>query len=132
MRRETWDIDLMKFIASRERTPFAWGTHDCTLFAADCAHAMTGVDLAAKYRGYNDAAGAARIIQGAGSLRQLVTENVGAGVSPRLARRGDWVLVEQDGREALAVCLGASLIAAGSSGLVQLPVSAGVTAWRVD
>src|SRR4051812_1466291 len=122
MRSETWDTDLMKFIASRERTPFQWGVHDCTLFAVDCAHAMTGIDHAANYRGYSDEAGAADIIRQAGSLRQLVPDNMGPEIPVKMARRGDWVLIEQGGREALAVCLGVVAVAAGPDRLTRRPM----------
>lgn len=132
MRIENWPLALAAFIESRKDTPFAWGAHDCTLFAADAALAITGVDPAASYRGdYDSEIGAARIIVAAGGFRALVTQNMGAEINPKMAQRGDWVLVEQDGAEALAVCMGVSMVAAGQSGLVTRPMSAAITAWRV-
>lgn len=131
-RRDTWDLDLMVFIKSREKTPFQWGVHDCVLFACDCAHAMTGIDLAEKYRGYSTEEGAAEIIGKAGSLRELVTLNIGSEISPTLARRGDFVLIEQGGNPALSVCIGQCVIAAGKNGLVVRPMKEAISAWRID
>ena len=133
MRKTTWDTDLMNFVASRGKTPFEWGAHDCTLFAADCAQVITGTDPAAKYRGtYKDEAGATAIIKPAGSLRQLVTSNIGPEIPPKLVQRGDWVMIYQGGQEALAVCLGLVAVAAGQGGLVFRPITDAVTAWRIN
>jgi hypothetical protein len=131
MRSETWDIDLMAFIKSREKTSFEWGIHDCVLFACDCARAMTGADLAAKYRGYSTEEGAGAIIKEAGGLRSLVTANIGPEISPKMAKRGDWVMMEQDGGPAVAVCVGVMAIAAGKKGLVMRRMTDAAAAWRI-
>lgn len=133
MRQQTWDVDLMAFIESRRKTLFRWGVHDCTMFAADCALAMTSMDPARLYRGsYSTQRGASRIIGRFGSLRGLVNANMGPEIPILMARRGDWVMIQQDGREALGVCIGAKIVAAGVNGLVQLPLAEGITAWRVE
>lgn len=133
MKKENWDILLADFIESRRQTPFQWGVHDCTLFAVDAALAMTGIDLASDYRGtYNSEIGASRIIAKAGgTLRALVNQH-GQEVPSRMAQRGDWVLIKQDGSEALAVCVGVKLVAAGPNGLVQHPMSKAIAAWRIN
>jgi hypothetical protein len=133
MRKETWDIDLMDFIKSREKTTFCWGVQDCVLFAADCAQSMTGIDLADKYRGYTTEMGAALIMGRAGSLQKLVNLNIGPEISPKLARRGDWVLIEQNGVQTLAVCLGKKAMGVKKEkGLAMVPMSDAITAWRID
>ena len=132
MRYDTWPEALFEFVASRQNTPFAWGSHDCVLFAVDCAHAMTGVDYAAPYRGYDSEFGAGRILVEYGGLRQLATANMGPEIPPTLARRGDWCLIMQDGREALSVCMGLFLLAAGPTGLTLRPTCDAITAWRIE
>jgi hypothetical protein len=133
MRLENWPTLLAAFIESRKDTAFQWGVHDCTLFAADSAMAMTGVDLAAAYRGtYEDIASAEQIIAAAGGFRELVEQNMGAGINPKLAQRGDWVLVETITGPALAVCMGINMIAAGPAGLVSIPMTEAITAWRIE
>ena len=49
-------------IAERRLMPFARGTNDCCMFAADAVLAMTGRDLAADWRGtYSDDRGALHV-----------------------------------------------------------------------
>ncbi|MEN6375556.1 MAG: hypothetical protein ABFD75_12380 [Smithella sp.] len=133
MRADTWDVDLMNFIKSRRKTPFQWGAHDCTLFAVDCAKVMTGIDLAEKYRGYTTETGAALIIGRAGSLKDLINETLSAfEISPKMARRGDWILFDNEGAEAVGVCIGTMFIAAGMDGLIMREMSDAITAWRID
>jgi hypothetical protein len=132
VRNQNWDILLAEFITSRHDTPFEWGVHDCTLFAVDAGIEIMGVDLAADYRGrYSDESGAARIIAEAGSLRALVGRHA-AEINPKMAQRGDWVMVEQCGADALAVCIGTRYIAAGVRGLACGPMSDAVAAWRIE
>lgn len=132
MRLDGWDTLLFQHIKSRAKMPFAWGEHDCVMFAVGCAQAMTGVDLAESYRGYETQLQAARIIQDAGGFRELVTLNVGPEISPKLARRGDWVMISQGDSLALAVCIGSDAIAPGKDKLVSVPMSEAIAAWRID
>ena len=53
-RFETWDVDLQEFFLGRVNTPFTWSTNDCCSFASDSILAMTGVDVAAWFRGKMD------------------------------------------------------------------------------
>jgi len=46
-----WRPRLVSFVNSVRARPFAYGTHDCALFAAGAVEAMTGVDLAKDWRG---------------------------------------------------------------------------------
>jgi len=118
---------------SRSLTPFSWGGHDCTLFAADCVLALTGTDPAAAYRdNYSSEAGAVAIIAAAGSLRALVTAAMGMEINPKLAQRGDVVLIEAAGKEALGICVGVNLVAATTVGYRSLPMKRAVAAWRVN
>lgn len=57
MKLDQWEIPLENYIDSNQLTPFAYGTFDCCLFAANCVLAETGVDIATEYRGlYTDEA----------------------------------------------------------------------------
>jgi hypothetical protein len=46
-----WRSALFAAIEAHRRCPLDYGTHDCALLAADSVLAMTGVDLAARFRG---------------------------------------------------------------------------------
>ncbi len=62
-----WRARLDDYLDSIEGRPFAWGELDCALFAADAVQAITGVDLAADFRGkYSDQAGAEAAVKSAG------------------------------------------------------------------
>lgn len=121
-----------KLCAERRAMPFAWGSHDCCLWAADVVQALTGQDFAAPYRGtYEDATGAARLIKRLGGLREIACAALGDAIGPRLASVGDVVLISHGGRELLAVCNGMEAIAPGPDGLVAVGMDAALAAWRV-
>ena len=50
-RLEDWPERLAAFVEARRAMPFRWGQNDCALFAADAVAAVTGVDLAERWRG---------------------------------------------------------------------------------
>ena len=133
MRCEGWEKKLADVIKQRRFATFVWGQHDCCLFAADCALAITGTDWAADFRGqYDSAAGAAKQIAKRGGFEAMITGLLGDPLaSVTTAQRGDVVMVDQDGHPALAVCCGATVVAAGISGLVFRPLTDGLLAWRV-
>lgn len=92
MKRVTdWRARLSAVHEERRRAPHQYGEHDCGLFAADCILAMTGVDLAASFRGrYRDAAGAERLLAAAGyaDLCDLAAAYLEE-IPPAMARMGD-------------------------------------------
>jgi hypothetical protein len=110
--------------------PFAWGGHDCCLFASDAVQALTGHDPAADLRGYRTEREALRIIQAQGGLRAIAQARAGAEVPVLAAQVGDVGLLPLDGRDTLAVCGGAHWLAPGALGLAALPLDAAVAAWR--
>jgi hypothetical protein len=130
-RPQAWRARLDALVHARLREPFAWGVHDCCLFAADAVHAQTGDDPAAKWRGtYSDAQGAARLVQKLGGLA-AIAGLVGDRIPPLTASVGDVGLVHADGRELLAVCMGPNWLCPTAQGLGALPLDAAQMAWRV-
>jgi hypothetical protein len=122
-----------KFLREREMMPFAWGTNDCCIFAADAILANTGVDIADDFRGkYSTQLGAFKTIR-----------EVTGGISPAdaaahcaakhglielkhplNAKRGDLVLIEKAGALIAGVIHlnGYHVISVSDTGLVRLPV----------
>jgi hypothetical protein len=131
MRLADWQLRLAEFVKARAPMPFVWGENDCCLFVADAIEAMTGADPAAPVRGYDSALGAHRLIEGAGGLRELVSQLLGEPVSPLMAGVGDAVLLDNEGRELLAICNGTSAIGPSESGLAVLSMEAARVAWKV-
>lgn len=67
MRRADWKPRLASYLAQVVRREFVPGVHDCALFAAGAVDAMTGVDIAAPFRGrYRTLRGGTRILRNAG------------------------------------------------------------------
>lgn len=131
MRRRDWEGRFAAFVAERRGVPFAWGSNDCCLFAADAVLAITGTDHAGVLRVHTSALEAARLVAQRGGLRQIATDALGSAVAPAMATVGDVVLVVNGGRELLAVCNGGTAIAPGERGMVALGMEAALAAWKV-
>ena len=120
---------LETFLLERRFAPFEWGRNDCCLFVADAVEAMHGVDFAANLRGYRTRFGAARRLAKAGGLAKLVDEML-APISASLTRRGDVVMFNAEGGDALGLCVGRKFAAAGPSGVTFFDMSYVTRAWR--
>jgi len=131
-RLPTWQTRFALLCIDRRVRAFEWGHHDCCLWAADAVHALTGQDFAADLRGtYATAAEASRVLKKLGGVRGIATEALGDSVAPAFATVGDIVLMEQDGRELLAVCNGLEALCAGYAGLAPAGMEQAIAAWKV-
>lgn len=136
MRREDWPERLSACIEAARQQPFAWGSHDCALFAASCVAAITGADPVPQARGaYTDAAGARRWLKGL-TLAGAMNARYGPPIKPSFARRGDIALVlnERDRHwpKCLGVVLGTHVAVPGPQGLQFVTLAAAEIAWRID
>ena len=147
VRIDNWPSLLEQELQARFARPFVWGENDCCIFAASLVEAMTGVDLAAKWRGrYTKALGAGRFLKKEGGLEGLMQKLAAKHAMEALpsvlyARRGDVVLMdvpttvatngESAGGPALGICVGARVAAAGENGVVFVPLEQARRAWRV-
>ena len=126
---------LRTLLLARRLAPFAWGSRDCALWAADVVQAVTGVDVAADLRGrYATARGALLVIRQAGGLQGLAAARL-AGPAPLQALAdGDVVLLQPHAatqhRGALAVHCRGQIVAQGADGLVFAPRNLAAQAWR--
>jgi len=135
-----------EFLLARAARPFVWGENDCALFCADGIEAMTGVDIAAEFRGkYHDEASALALIKtvtGGATIADAAAYCAkGAGLAewkwPLFAQRGDLVIVVDAGRETarsisgLVHLSGRHVVAVGELGLKRLPIEAIERAWHV-
>lgn len=139
-RLKDWPSRFDAVLRAARRQPFAWGVHDCCLWAADAVLACTGADPAAAVRGtYADALAAWRLVEQFGGM-QAIGAAAGPEISPRLAAAGDVGLAtmaqgdqtdEQAAREALVVHSGQVWLAAATQGLKIVPAAAVAYAWKV-
>jgi hypothetical protein len=139
-RAHDWESKLDDFVARSQRLKFAWGIHDCCLFACDAVLAMTGTDLAADFRGkYDSALGAARMLKAYGGTVEMLAEEIADKfcifeVPVLYAQRGDVVLLpsNNDGPALGIVSLdGWNCLGAGLEGLTRTPLNQCLKAWRI-
>jgi hypothetical protein len=136
--------ELHQFIVDCTPTKFAWGSHDCALMAADAILEMTGVDIAADFRGlYSDEAGAKAAIEKVTGVKNGTVEDAAAycaakhGLAelthPLMAQRGDLVVLEDAGRVIAGIVhlSGKHIAAAGEAGLKRMDIMKIKRAWRV-
>jgi hypothetical protein len=138
MRVKHWEQKFAEQIKAAQVKPFEWGTFDCCMFAADAVLALTGVDLAADFRGkYSDEAGAQAFIATYGDLAALVSAKTAdkdmAEINLKFAQRGDLVLVNNADRQTLGlVGLDSRFVLCTTKlGLVSIPMSHWLRGWKV-
>lgn len=127
------DDRLRALLADRRARPFAWGVHDCCLFAADAIEALLCIDPAAPLRStYATERQARRVLGSMGGLQGVATRVLGAPLrAPLLACTGDVGLVRDGARELLGVCTGEHWTVPAARGLGLLPMGNARFAWRV-
>lgn len=130
------------FLIARAKAAFAWGVNDCALFAADGILAMTGVDIAADFRGeYSDEAGAFAAIQriaggatvGDAAAYCAAKHGLAELAHPLKAQRGDLVVFPNAGNliAGLVHLNGSRLVSVTDKGLWYFDIRDTVRAWRV-
>lgn len=132
-----WDRRMAAEIERQHSMPFAYGTHDCCIFAADVVRAMTGFDPADGIRAtYSSAAEAARILRRAGGMREFVSTMLDCNPSPQgAARRGDVCMMGKTDdflTHQLGICIGDSVLVAAHTCLCQRELSSAICCWRID
>lgn len=100
-RHDLWRARFEAVIDDVKARPFDWSSHECVIgLCANTIQAITGVDLAAEYRGkFHDALSAARVMKGAGfsnlgDLAASFLEEYEGG--PAQAKIGDIVAIPDD------------------------------------
>lgn len=132
------------FLLDRARTPFIWGQHDCALFAADGVQAITGVDIAADFRGkYSDESSALEAIKTIAGGETVADAAAWCAAKhgleewkhPLCAQRGDLVVYRDPATEQIVSGLvhinGRHIVAAGVNGLMKISISNVLRAWHV-
>lgn len=119
-------------ITSFDATPFAWGTHDCFTFAADCVLAMTGEDKMGKHRGaYKTELGANKKLKRLGGVAAAVSTQLGEPIAPQFAQRGDVVCFPALMGDTVGVCLGGVIASPTLTGVGYTPMAQAAQAWRI-
>ena len=128
-----WPERLAELVEARRHMHFAWGTHDCGLWAADAVLACTGRDPAADLRGRYTTEAEAEALMGGdglyGLIRRMEEARGTALCPPHLAQRGDTALVMLGNQAIMGVVLGDRVAVPGTDGLVFLPLAAARPPW---
>lgn len=142
-RREDWEQRLAHFILGRLNAPFAWGEHDCCLFACDAIQEMYDVDIAAEFRGrYHTPIGAYDLLKTAtngGGVAELAEQTAKYWKLEEMkpvhhARRADLALIQELADfPALGIVDfdGRNVLSAGEKGLTRTPLRQALRAWRL-
>ena len=132
MRREDWVEQLFRVIDEHQSAEFVYGAHDCVLFAARAADAMTDGDFEQQMRDiYQDERSAVRALAARGGLEGAVRSMLGEPVALAYLQRGDVVLFENAGRDMLGIWDGRVILGPAERGLDRAPLSHARLAWRV-
>lgn len=139
MRVERWEARLAAALEAARDQPFAWGTHDCCIWASGVRDELTGCDDTALFRGrYTTEIGALRRLRKLGwqSIEEAATALMG---QPRanifMAQRGDIALIDDPAGgalEALGVVMGkVALFLRRDRGLEPIVLRACRLVWAV-
>lgn len=133
---------LGAYLHAHEQDKFVWGENDCSLFAANCVQALTGVDIASDFRGrYTDQTSAFALIKeitGGTSVADAAAycaekHGLTEWKFPLQAQRGDLVVVK-NGENVIAGVVDSSgkfVAAMGDSTIVRIPLRQIQRAWKV-
>jgi hypothetical protein len=136
-----WPTRLDQFLYSHSGIDFEYGRWDCCLFVADAIVAMTGADVAERFRGtYGSRKEALRAVKqytGQASIKavaETLFRKHGMREVPVLcAQRGDAVLVSRGKDHSLGLIAlnGKEIVAVSKDSLLRWPLDRAVRAWRV-
>lgn len=129
MRHEDWPIRMEQAISRHEGKAFRYGRFDCVIFCADVIEDMTG-EYPHSFV-YSNKAEAEAIFAEYGSLGSIVS-TLFESIPPKMAKRGDLVMVEQDGGS-LGICIGSRVVLpARPEGLARVGLDEAIAAWKVQ
>jgi hypothetical protein len=137
-RVNNWPSVLSAEIAKARALPFQWGLHDCCLWPATVALALTDRDPAATWRGrYATARSAVKLWRAhpEGLLGLIHDSCVGVGFAPvdvALAKRGDIVAAKQGDFYVGGICIGRQFAGVGQNGLKFNSMANAISSWRVE
>lgn len=133
MRLKDWRPRLDDYLQSIEGKGFDWAELNCAFFVADCVLAMTGVDMAAEFRGkVTDLASALVEMQRHGYVDHIdFAEKHLAEIPVGEATFGDIAVVDGEIDHAFALFQGHALIAMTPKGKGFMPRRAAKRAFHI-
>lgn len=134
MRFDKWQSKFWPAIEAERNTAFAWGYHDCVLFAAKIADSISDSGYVSRAKAaftWTDFRSAAALSKN--GLQPLVESVLGEMLPWTRLSQGDIVLIVDDqGRESLTVHDGCQLIGPDEIGFKPISLSYARGGWKVD
>lgn len=118
------DMTLPEYITANLQKPFAWGSHDCVLFAVGWLNVSTGRDHLAEFGSWGNAREAMRIVKRLGGLERAVDARL-TRINPHLAKDGDLALYKR----CLCLFSGAYIVGPSHDGLAYINRLEAECAW---
>ncbi|MEB0133772.1 hypothetical protein QN362_00335 [Actimicrobium sp. CCC2.4] len=118
-------MTLPEYIAANLERPFAWGSHDCVLFAIGWVNLATAVDHLDEFDKWTTERQAIRTVKAVGGLQRAYDERFKA-VHPNLAQDGAIGLYQRT----TGIFSGAHLICPGIQKLEFIDRSLCLLAWH--
>lgn len=133
-RRSDWRAALVAYLSATRDKAFAYGVHDCTLFAADAVQAMTGVDLAADWRGkYSTLAEGEDLLRAAGyDGNTAMVSALFAECPVAMAQPGDIAVIATEIGDSLGIVQGEAIYVVSPRGLSLAPLLTAYRAFKVS
>lgn len=132
-RVDDFEVRLARVLDEAQARPFDLGAHDCITFAFRGIQTLGGPDLLAMTPGGWTARTAPILLHFFGGLPRAVSAYaIWSGlrsIAPRLAHRGDLVVIEAGGEPAAGLLLGAEVAVVGPDGLARVPRSTIIAGW---
>ena len=143
LRYHDWPTRLDRYFNECVGKPFELGQFDCGLFACGSLQAMTGIHPLQQYIGeYDSKLGLAKhmkLYSGGGLLETAQKACLSVGVNPvppALAKRGDMVMINQDGVEAWGVvdldARFARVVSSNEGGIGRVPIRFATHCWSFN
>jgi len=132
-RFDDWRERLISYLAETATKPFEFGENDCALFAAGAVAAMTGVDLAAQWRGqYSNREDGLKALSDAGYESHVdVAARAFDEIAPAFAAAGDIAVLEGPAGDVLGVVQGEAIYVLTLARLGVVPMTFAKRAFRV-
>ena len=117
-------MTLAEYITQHLSTPFAWGRHDCVLFAAGWVREHTGMDPLADVPAWSTEREALRAIRDVGGLEAALDARFRR-IHPNVARDGDLALYN----DAICIFSGCHIVGPNPAGLQFVNRMEAACAW---
>lgn len=119
-------MTLADYISERLEWPFAWGSHDCVLFAIGWLSIRAGREMMPVLPKWTNAKEAAAVVESVGGLECQYDQHL-TRINPNFARDGDIALVNGT----TYLFSGAQIVGPGINGLIFMDRKHACSAWSL-